>query len=49
MLRIAAFAVAVGADFLLLLYVLSLLPGVEPARRRLGVARRSSARSAPNC
>ncbi|WP_326754380.1 YihY/virulence factor BrkB family protein [Streptomyces hirsutus] len=37
-LRIAAFAVAVGADFLLLLYVLSPLPGVEPARRRLVVA-----------
>ncbi|MFF0112163.1 YihY/virulence factor BrkB family protein [Streptomyces prasinus] len=37
-LRIAAFAVAAGADFLLLLYVLSLLPGVEPARRRLVVA-----------
>ncbi|GAB2466286.1 YihY/virulence factor BrkB family protein [Streptomyces incanus] len=37
-LRVAAFAVAVGADFLLLLYVLSLLPGVEPARRSLIVA-----------
>ncbi|MEF9905918.1 YihY/virulence factor BrkB family protein [Streptomyces sp. P9-A2] len=37
-LRIAAFAVAAGADFLLLLYVLSPLPGVEPARRRLVVA-----------
>ncbi|MFD3736131.1 YihY/virulence factor BrkB family protein [Streptomyces sp. NPDC058632] len=37
-LRIAAFAVAAGADFLLLLYVLSPLPGVEPARRRLAVA-----------
>lgn len=37
-LHIAAFAVAVGADFLLLLYVLTLLPGVEPARRRLLVA-----------
>ncbi|GAA1418696.1 YihY/virulence factor BrkB family protein [Streptomyces thermospinosisporus] len=38
LLRIAAVAVAVGADFLLLLYVLTLLPGVEPARRRLVVA-----------
>ncbi|MFI8088157.1 YihY/virulence factor BrkB family protein [Streptomyces sp. NPDC086080] len=37
-LHLAAFAVAVGADFLLLLYVLTLLPGVEPARRRLIVA-----------
>ncbi|MCX2927190.1 YihY/virulence factor BrkB family protein [Streptomyces sp. NEAU-W12] len=37
-LRIAAFAVAAGADFLLLLYVLAPLPGVEPARRRLVVA-----------
>ncbi|MEU1298059.1 YihY/virulence factor BrkB family protein [Streptomyces sp. NPDC005840] len=38
LLRAAAFAVAVLADFLLLLYVLTLLPGVEPARRRLLVA-----------
>ena len=38
LLRIAAFAVAVLADFLLLLYVLTLLPGVEPQRRRLLVA-----------
>jgi membrane protein len=38
LLRIAAFGVAVLADFLLLLYVLTLLPGVEPRRRRLGVA-----------
>ncbi|SEE33936.1 membrane protein [Streptomyces sp. 3213] len=38
LLRIAAFAVAVLADFLLLLYVLTLLPGVEPTRRRLFVA-----------
>ncbi|MDH6624972.1 membrane protein [Streptomyces sp. LBL] len=38
LLRIAAFAVAVVADFLLLLYVLTLLPGVEPERRRLIVA-----------
>lgn len=37
-LHVAAFAVAVGADFLLLLYVLTLLPGVEPARRALVVA-----------
>ncbi|MGW3120437.1 YihY/virulence factor BrkB family protein [Streptomyces sp. NPDC001107] len=38
LLHIAAFAVAVFADFLLLLYVLTLLPGVEPRRRRLIVA-----------
>ncbi|WBO64271.1 YihY/virulence factor BrkB family protein [Streptomyces camelliae] len=38
LLRIAAFAVAVLADFLVLLYVLTLLPGVEPPRRRLLVA-----------
>ena len=38
LLRVAAFAVAVLADFLLLLYVLTLLPGVEPPRRRLVVA-----------
>ncbi|MET7690142.1 YihY/virulence factor BrkB family protein [Streptomyces sp. NPDC005483] len=38
LLRIAAFVVAVLADFLLLLYVLTLLPGVEPGRRRLVVA-----------
>ncbi|MEV6478778.1 YihY/virulence factor BrkB family protein [Streptomyces sp. NPDC051576] len=38
LLRIAAFAVAVFVDFLLLLYVLTLLPGVEPTRRRLIVA-----------
>ncbi|MER5751707.1 YihY/virulence factor BrkB family protein [Streptomyces sp. NPDC002088] len=38
LLRIAAFAVAVLADFLLLLYLLTLLPGVEPPRRRLVVA-----------
>ena len=38
LLRSAAFAVAVLADFLLLLYVLTLLPGVEPGRRRLVVA-----------
>ena len=38
LLHIAAFAVAVFADFLLLLYVLTLLPGVEPRRRRLIVS-----------
>ncbi|NEC91917.1 YihY/virulence factor BrkB family protein [Streptomyces sp. SID12501] len=38
LLRLAAFTVAVLADFLLLLYVLTLLPGVEPTRRRLFVA-----------
>ncbi|MCX5204674.1 YihY/virulence factor BrkB family protein [Streptomyces sp. NBC_00237] len=38
LLRIAALAVAVGADFLVLLYVLTLLPGVQPERRRLLVA-----------
>ncbi|MEV0217917.1 YihY/virulence factor BrkB family protein [Streptomyces sp. NPDC050704] len=38
LLRTAAFAVAVLADFLLLLYVLTLLPGVQPPRRRLVVA-----------
>jgi membrane protein len=38
LLRTAAFAVAVLAYFLLLLYVLTLLPGVEPPRRRLLVA-----------
>ncbi|MEU5633859.1 YihY/virulence factor BrkB family protein [Streptomyces rishiriensis] len=38
LLRVAAFSVAVLADFLVLLYVLTLLPGVEPTRRRLVVA-----------
>ncbi|KUN26278.1 hypothetical protein AQJ23_13940 [Streptomyces antibioticus] len=38
LLRAAAFLIAVLADFLLLLYVLTLLPGVEPTRRRLLVA-----------
>jgi membrane protein len=38
LLHLAAFAVAVLADFLVLLYVLTLLPGVEPERRRLLVA-----------
>ncbi|MBT3167423.1 YihY/virulence factor BrkB family protein [Streptomyces sp. Vc74B-19] len=37
-LQAVAFAVAVATDFLLLLYVLTLLPGVEPTRRRLIVA-----------
>jgi membrane protein len=35
LLRTAAFLVGVLAAFLLLLYVLTLLPGVEPPRRRL--------------
>ncbi|MEU7551296.1 YihY/virulence factor BrkB family protein [Streptomyces sp. NPDC044571] len=35
LLRIGAFLVGVLAAFLLLLYVLSLLPGVEPSRSRL--------------
>ncbi|MFD7260891.1 YihY/virulence factor BrkB family protein [Streptomyces sp. NPDC059874] len=35
LLRAAAFLVGVLAAFLLLLYVLTLLPGVEPSRRRL--------------
>ena len=38
LLYVIAFAVSVFADFLLLLYVLTLLPGVEPPRRRLVVA-----------
>lgn len=38
LLQVAAFAVAVLTDFLLLLYVLTMLPGVEPPRRRLLVA-----------
>ncbi|MEW1614468.1 MULTISPECIES: YihY/virulence factor BrkB family protein [unclassified Streptomyces] len=38
LLQVAALVVAVLADFLLLLYLLSLLPGVEPPRRRLVVA-----------
>lgn len=38
LLQVAALAVAVFADFLLLLYLLTLLPGVEPPRRRLIVA-----------
>ncbi|MCP3818904.1 YihY/virulence factor BrkB family protein [Streptomyces sp. A3M-1-3] len=38
LLQIVVFAVAVLADFLVLLYVLTLLPGVEPPRQRLIVA-----------
>ncbi|QGZ50572.1 YihY/virulence factor BrkB family protein [Streptomyces sp. QHH-9511] len=38
LLQVAAVAVAAVADFLILLYVLTLLPGVEPPRRRLMVA-----------
>ncbi|MEU2245411.1 YihY/virulence factor BrkB family protein [Streptomyces sp. NPDC019224] len=38
LLRIAALLVGVAAGFLLLLYLLTLLPGVEPPRRRLVVA-----------
>ncbi|MFE6040918.1 YihY/virulence factor BrkB family protein [Streptomyces sp. NPDC056452] len=38
LLQVAAVAVAVFADFLLLIYLLTLLPGVEPPRRRLIVA-----------
>lgn len=38
LLQTAALAAAVLADFLILLYVLTLLPGVQPPRRRLVVA-----------
>ncbi|MEU6377726.1 YihY/virulence factor BrkB family protein [Streptomyces sp. NPDC046909] len=38
LLRTAALLIAVLADFLLLLYALTLLPGVQPGRRRLLVA-----------
>ncbi|OKJ59854.1 hypothetical protein AMK27_20515 [Streptomyces sp. CB02009] len=38
LLQTAAVLVAVAADFLILLYVLTLLPGVHPPRRRLVVA-----------
>ncbi|MFE0471126.1 YihY/virulence factor BrkB family protein [Streptomyces sp. NPDC058947] len=38
LLRVVAFLIAVLANFLLLLYVLTLLPGVEPTRHRLVVA-----------
>ncbi|MFJ9039176.1 YihY/virulence factor BrkB family protein [Streptomyces sp. NPDC102406] len=38
LLQVLAFAIAVLADFLLLLYVLTLLPGVHPPRRDLVTA-----------
>lgn len=38
LLQLLAFAIAVLADFLLLLYVLTLLPGVQPPRRALLIA-----------
>ncbi|MFE5485345.1 YihY/virulence factor BrkB family protein [Streptomyces sp. NPDC056527] len=38
LLQAAAVAIAALADFLILLYVLTLLPGVQPPRRRLVVA-----------
>ncbi|MGW2229374.1 YihY/virulence factor BrkB family protein [Streptomyces formicae] len=38
LLQVIAFAIAVLADFLLLLYVLTLLPGVQPHRRDLLIA-----------
>lgn len=38
LLQLAAVAVAVLATFLILLYVLTMLPGVQPPRRRLVVA-----------
>ncbi|WP_055699517.1 MULTISPECIES: YihY/virulence factor BrkB family protein [Streptomyces] len=38
LLQVIGFAVAVLADFLLLLYVLTLLPGVQPHRRELVTA-----------
>ncbi|MER7898495.1 YihY/virulence factor BrkB family protein [Streptomyces sp. NPDC096046] len=38
LLHVVAFLIAVLANFLLLLYVLTLLPGVEPTRHRLFVA-----------
>ncbi|MFE3327685.1 YihY/virulence factor BrkB family protein [Streptomyces sp. NPDC059176] len=38
LLQAAALAAAILADFLVLLYVLTLLPGVQPPRRRLIVA-----------
>lgn len=37
-LQIVALVIAVVADFLILLYMLTLLPGVQPPRRRLVVA-----------
>ncbi|WP_405999001.1 YihY/virulence factor BrkB family protein [Streptomyces sp. NBC_00829] len=38
LLQAAGLAIGVAADFLMLLYLLTLLPGVEPPRRRLVVA-----------
>ncbi|MFG2533869.1 YihY/virulence factor BrkB family protein [Streptomyces sp. NPDC048511] len=38
LLQVAAVAVAICADFLILVYMLTLLPGVEPPRRRVIVA-----------
>ncbi|MET7616417.1 YihY/virulence factor BrkB family protein [Streptomyces sp. NPDC005408] len=38
LLQVAGIGIAVVADFLLLLYLLTLLPGVQPQRRRLVVA-----------
>ncbi len=38
LLLVVVFALAVFADFLILLYLLTLLPGVQPPRRRLFVA-----------
>ncbi|MEV7278479.1 YihY/virulence factor BrkB family protein [Streptomyces sp. NPDC093111] len=38
LLQAAALIIAIGADFLLLAYMLTLLPGVEPRRRDLVVA-----------
>lgn len=38
LLQVAGISIAVVADFLLLLYLLTLLPGVQPPRRRLMVA-----------
>lgn len=38
LLQVVAIAIAVVADFLVLLYLLTLLPGVHPPRRRLMVA-----------
>ncbi|MGY0492230.1 YihY/virulence factor BrkB family protein [Streptomyces sp. WG-D5] len=38
LLQIAAFGIAVLADFLILMYVLALLPGVQPGRRDLVTA-----------
>ncbi|TQK52341.1 membrane protein [Streptomyces sp. SLBN-118] len=38
LLQVAGIGIAVVADFLMLLYLLTLLPGVQPPRRRLMVA-----------